>query len=141
MNADFLDSNVLVYLFDDRSAAKQGRAETLVRTALDKRSGVISSQVVQETLNVLTRKLRPPVQPAQAQRLLDSLLMPLCRVWPSEALYRQALGLQARWQLSFYDALIVAAALEAGCTRLLSEDLQDGQQIESLRVENPFSGL
>jgi len=140
MSADFLDSNVLVYLFDERDALKRERAEALVRQGLDRRSAHISFQVVQETLNVLTRKLTPPVPPAQAQSLLGALLMPLCRVWPSEALYRKALGLQARWRFSFYDALIVAAALEAGCTRLLTEDLQDGQQVETLRIENPFRG-
>ena len=57
---------------------------------------------------------------------------------PSAALYTTALHLKARWQLAFYDSLIVAAALEAGCKRLLTEDLQDGQRIEGLRIENPF---
>ncbi len=54
------------------------------------------------------------------------------------ALYRSALQLQLRWRFSFYDSLIVAAALEAGCKRLLSEDLQHGQRIETLTIENPF---
>lgn len=56
----------------------------------------------------------------------------------SAALYAKALQLQARWQLAFYDALIVAAALEAGCKRLLSEDIPHGQRIEMLKIENPF---
>jgi predicted nucleic acid-binding protein len=55
-------------------------------------------------------------------------------------MYRRALDLRARWQLSFYDALIVAAALMAGCQRLLTEDLQHGQQIATLTIENPFLG-
>jgi predicted nucleic acid-binding protein len=66
------------------------------------------------------------------------MLMPLCRELPSEALYLRTLGLQAARGYSFYDSLIIAAALEAGCTRLLSEDLQHGQVIEGLRIENPF---
>ena len=57
---------------------------------------------------------------------------------PSAALYARSLGLQSKLGFSFYDSLIVAAALEAGCKRLLSEDLQHGQRIEGLRVENPF---
>ena len=57
---------------------------------------------------------------------------------PSAGLYTQALELKARWKFSFYDSLIVAAALEAGCKRLYSEDLQHGQRIQGLRIENPF---
>ena len=63
---------------------------------------------------------------------------PLWSVMPSTRLYRHALDVRERYRFSFYDSLIVAAALEAGCTRLLSEDLQDGQVIEGLRIENPF---
>ena len=57
---------------------------------------------------------------------------------PTPALYRRCLDVQERWKYGFYDSLIVAAALEAGCKRLLSEDLQHGQRIEGLRIENPF---
>ena len=57
---------------------------------------------------------------------------------PSHALYRRALEIQARYRYGFYDSLIIAAALEAGCQRLLSEDMQHGQQIEHLRIVNPF---
>ncbi len=60
------------------------------------------------------------------------------RVMPSPALYQRGLDLQARYDFSFYDALIVAAALESGSTRLYTEDLQHGQKIEGLLVENPF---
>ncbi|MBA3636750.1 MAG: PIN domain-containing protein, partial [Rubrobacteraceae bacterium] len=66
------------------------------------------------------------------------VLGPLWTVSPSLALYRRTLDLQARYRYSFYDSLIIAAALDAGCTRLYSEDLQDGQRIEGLTVENPF---
>jgi predicted nucleic acid-binding protein len=57
---------------------------------------------------------------------------------PSPAIYERGIMVQARYGFHFYDSLIVAAALEAGCTRLLSEDLQHGQRIDSLTVENPF---
>ena len=68
------------------------------------------------------------------------VLAPLWRIHPSPALYMRGLSIQERCGFSFYDSLIVAAALEGGCTRLLSEDLQHGQQIDGLRVENPFLG-
>ncbi len=71
-------------------------------------------------------------------RFLEQILAPLWRVMPSPALYRRGLELQSRHGLSFYDALIVAAALEAGCTRLYTEDLQHGQKIEGLLIQNPF---
>ncbi len=98
----------------------------------------ISFQVVQETLNVVTRKFQTPVTLDDARDLLNDVLVPLWHVMPTQALYDRALDLQARYQFSFYDALIVAAALAAGCTRLYSEDLQHGQRIEGLIIQNPF---
>ena len=138
MSVDFLDSNIFVYLFDETAHEKRRAAESLTRAALEAKTGCISFQVVQETLNVLTRKLAIPVNPADAQEFLHRMLMPLWRVMPSQTLYTEAIVLQGRLRLSFYDSLIVAAALEAGCTRLLTEDMQDGQRIQGLRIENPF---
>ena len=135
---EFLDSNIFIYLFDTQDDRKRGIAQGLIERALGNDSACISHQVVQEALNIVTRKLVPPLPPEAAQRFMEHSLLPLWRVMPSAALYAKALGLRARWQLSFYDALIVAAALEAGCKRLLSEDLQHGLRIEGLRIENPF---
>ena len=137
--ADFFDTNVLVYLFDDAEPAKQSVARRLVSQALAADSGCISYQVVQETLNVVTCKFKRPATPDEAQQILRRSLVPLWRVMPSPALYARALDLRQRYQYSFYDSLIVAAALESGCTRLYSEDLQHGQQIEGLIIENPFT--
>ena len=136
--ADFLDSNILVYLFDPADARRKGIAEQLVSRAHHAGTAIISFQVVQETLNVLTRKLKPPMTREDALRALQNVLTPLWRVQPSAALYARALGVQERYQFSFYDSMIVAAALEAGCARLLSEDLQHGQKIEGLTIKNPF---
>jgi len=66
------------------------------------------------------------------------VLAPLWRVMPTVDLYTRALDLHKRYRYSFYDSLILAAALEASCVRLYSEDFQDGQQIEGLTLENPF---
>ncbi|MCB1775891.1 MAG: PIN domain-containing protein [Candidatus Competibacteraceae bacterium] len=135
---DFFDSNVLIYLFDDAEPAKQPIARRLVTRALAEGTGCISHQVVQETLNVLTGKFQRPASSEEAQQILERVLAPLWRVMPTASLYSRALNLHARYRYSFYDSLILAAALEAGCTRLYSEDLQDGQQIEGLILENPF---
>ena len=138
--ADFLDTNVLVYLVDRRNPAKQAIARQLVSTALAERSGLVSFQVVQETLQALTRKARQVLPAADAGELLHAVLLPLWQVHPTLALYERALQLQAKHGFSFYDSLIVAAALEAGCRRLLTEDLQHGQKVGTLRIENPFPG-
>lgn len=135
---DFLDSHVLVSLFDPTDARRKGVAERLVSGAHHEGAAIVSFQVVQETLNVLTRKLKPAMSREDARKALDNILAPLWRVHPSPALYARALDIQERYRFGFYDSLIVAAARESGCARLLSEDLQHGQQIEGMTIENPF---
>lgn len=136
---DFFDTNVFIYLFDAADARKQATAQSLVARALAVGDAAISFQVVQETLHVLTRKFTRQVTPDVAARILQNPLLPLWRVQPSSALYAHALQLQERHGFSFYDSLIVAAALEAGCQRLLTEDLHNGQQIDGLTIRNPFT--
>jgi predicted nucleic acid-binding protein len=136
---DFFDSNVLVYAFDTRDQRRNAIADALLVQAQREHSAIISYQVVQETLNVLTRKLTPRLTAAEARDILLDVLAPLWRIHPSSALYSRALSIQERYGYSFYDSLVIAAALEGGCARLLSEDLQHGQQIEGLTIKNPFT--
>ncbi|ABA57949.1 PIN domain-containing protein [Nitrosococcus oceani] len=138
MSASFLDTNVLVYLFDEENQRKSDIAQERVSQALRTGESIISFQVVQETLNVITKKLLVPVTPEQADTFLTGTLVPLWKVNPSRELYRRGLNIQSRYQYSFYDSLIIAAALEAGCKTLYSEDLQQGQRIEQLTIKNPF---
>jgi len=135
----FLDTNVLVYSFDRRDPAKQQVSEALIARALETHEGVISSQVIQEFLNVAGSKFERTMSPSECRLYLDSVLFPLCEVFPSRELYREALGVREGGGFSFYDALIVAAALEAGCRVLYTEDLQDGRQIRDLTIRNPFA--
>ncbi len=130
----FLDTNILVYTFDPTDHAKQTRALSLVENALEHQTGVISYQVVQELLNVATRKFAHPLTPQQARRYLETVLEPLCSVYASVPLYRKAIDVQERWRHGFYDSLIIASALQAGCHTLYSEDLHDGQAIESCGI-------
>jgi len=135
----FLDTNVLVYAMDDAEPAKQARARALVAEA---RAGshVVSAQVLQEFYNAATRKLARPVPAgvaAEAVRVLSRLTV----VPADAALVVAAIELHRRHQVSWWDALILQAALTAGCDRLLTEDLQDGLQLGPLVVENPFRGL
>ena len=133
---DFIDSNVLVYLFDETDLEKYHRARVLVNRLVDGKSGCISYQIVQETLNVITTKLG--ISHRRVVEFMDETLAPLWQIDPSSELYPRALELRERYGFSFYDSLIVAAALEAGCTRLYTEDMQHGQQIHGLTIENPF---
>ena len=134
----FIDTNIFVYHLDATDARKHGIAEAIVSEALRTQDACISYQVVQEFLNVVSTKARVPLSAEQAQAYLDAVLAPLLQVGASTELFHRALGIRSRWRFGFYDSLIVAAALAAGCTRLLSEDLQHGQQIEALTVIDPF---
>lgn len=133
---DFLDTNVLVYMLDETDAGKRQRAEQLVQRSIEMGTGCISYQVVQETLNVVTRKLGFSTRDARA--LFADVLTPLWMVSPSGKLYERGLTFCGRYGFSFHDSMIVASAVESGCIRLYSEDLQHGQRIQSLTIENPF---
>jgi predicted nucleic acid-binding protein len=137
----FIDTSVFVYHLDAADPRKHAVAEQVVRTALTGRRGCISFQVVQECMNTVLRKADVPLDEAGARSYLDAVLVPLMQVPAAPDLYRRALDVRQRWRFSFYDSLIVAAALQAGCRRLLSEDLQHGQRIEGLVIENPFVGI
>ena len=95
----------------------------------------------QEFLNISTTKFARPMNRNESRAYLDAVLSPLCEAFPTIALYREALDLRANLGYSFYDALIIAAALEAGCSTLYSEDLQDGQTVRDLKIVNPFGKL
>ena len=134
----FIDTNVFIYSFDIKSAAKREIAQNIISSALEKGTGIISYQVVQEFLNAATRKFAVPLKLEDAKKYLDFVLEPLCEVSSSIELYHQALEIATEWRFSFYDAVIVASALQAECAELYSEDLQDGQKIRGVTIRNPF---
>ena len=137
----FLDTNVFVYAFDGDSPGKAKKANELIRKALKDRQGVISTQVVQEFLNVAIRKFRKPLTIPDCKQYLSAVLWPLCTVYPDEFLYREALDIQGETGYSFYDCLILAAADHAGCGVLFSEDLQAGRTVKNLEIVNPFTRI
>ena len=134
----FLDTNVIVYSFDASQPEKKERALVLIGVALQTGQGMISTQVIQEFLNVASRKFAAPLTTEDCQAYLKMVLGPLCKVYPDQALYETSLVLQQETGYSFYDALILAGALRGGCEILYSEDFQDEQQIRRLRIVNPF---
>ena len=134
----FLDTNIFVYSFDTSVPRKAQRARELIRDAVATRKGVISFQVVQEFFNVALRRFAHPMNVAEAEQYLSTAFRPLLAIHSSQSLYAEALRLAARFQLSWYDSLIVAAAIEAQCKVLYSEDLQNGQRFGDTQVQNPF---
>ena len=137
----FLDTNILVYTFDSHDLAKRETARTMVGSALRDRTAIISFQVVQEFLNVATRKFATPLTEADSALYLKQVLNPLCEVHSSIDLYQDALDIQERWKYGFYDSLILAASLAGGCDLLFTEDLQHGQKIRDTTIINPFLDL
>ncbi|MDR3676598.1 MAG: PIN domain-containing protein [Acidobacteriota bacterium] len=134
----FLDTNIFVYCFDRTAPAKARRALQLIRTAVETRKGIVSYQVVQEFFNVALRRFTQPMAISDAEQYLSTVFRPLLAVHSSPALYGEALRLSAQFRFSWYDSLIVAAAIEGQCRILYSEDLQSGQRIGNLEIKNPF---
>lgn len=133
----FLDTNILVYSFDSTSQSKREISKDLIKKA-HAENGCISFQVVQEFLNVSTRKFEVPLKTTDAQHYLAKVMYPICEVFPSEKLYFNTLEIMERWKFSFYDSMIIAAAMESGSEILYSEDLQHEQEIFDLKIVNPF---
>ena len=134
----FLDTNIFVCSFDQSAPAKARRAAQLIRLALTTQKGVISYQVVQEFFNVALKRFSKPMPAADAGQYLIAVFRPLLAVHSSQALYAEALFLHAQSGLSWYDSLVVSAAIQARCEILFSEDLQHGQRFGALQVRNPF---
>ena len=136
----FLDTNIFVYSFDHSDPFKQEVASGLIRSALQDSRGIISTQVVQEFVNVATRKFEVPLTIGECRKYVDSVLAGLCRINASVNLCQTALDVMDRWNYSYYDSLIIAAALQADCEILYSEDLHNSQTIMGLTIVNPFIG-
>ncbi len=136
----FLDTNIFVYSFDSSAPAKRERALGLIRHAVTTGVGVVSYQVVQEFFNVALRRFSRPMSADDAQQYLATVFRPLMAVESSLGLMRQGLHIRSRYSLSWFDALIVSAAVEARCGVLYTEDLQHGLEIERVLVQNPFVG-
>ena len=132
----FFDTNVLVYVFDRAEPAKQALAQQLVTEHMGARDMVLSTQVLQELYVTLTRKKR--LGPADALEVVTTFAQE--RIVPASAdTVLRGLALSQSRQLSAWDALILQAALDAGCTTLFSEDFQAGARFDDLVVVNPFA--
>lgn len=133
----FVDSNVLIYVRDTADVDKQAQADAWMAELWRSHRGRLSSQVLSEFYVNVTQKLRPGLDRETARADVRALSawqpIPL-----DEQVFDEAWHIQDRYGLSFWDALIVGAARVCGCGYVLSEDLQDGQDLAGVRVVNPF---
>ena len=131
----FFDTNVLVYADDEDTPTKQRRAFELIAEHRRARTGVVSLQVLQEYFVTITRKLR--VDASIARRKVE-LVAEFDVAAPEVADILAAIDLHRLHGFSFWDALVIRAAKQAGCSVLLSEDMQDAREIDGVRIVNPF---
>ena len=134
----FVDTNVLVYARDAGERAKQPQARAWLEHVWRNRSGRVSQQVLSEYYVTVTRKLNPGLPREEAQAEVRNLLAWRPVVIDGD-LIEAAWALEASYSLSFWDALIIAAAQAARCERLLTEDLTDGETYGDVTVKNPFA--
>jgi predicted nucleic acid-binding protein len=132
----FIDTNILVYCMDNHAKAKQKTCRQLLKNLETEGRGVISTQVLQEFYVTATKKLR--ADPLLAKDILRSFER-FETVTISPDIIKEAIDCGIINRLSFWDALIVTAAESAKCERILSEDLNDGQVIRGVRIENPLA--
>lgn len=138
----FLDTNIFVYAFLASEPRKRAKAVELIESCLDSGRGCISYQVVQEFANVARKKFATRLSAGDCKAFIDAAMQPLNRVASSTALIHTALDLQDELKHSFYDSLMIAAALQAGAETLYTEDLQHWQLVRGvLRIANPFLDL
>jgi predicted nucleic acid-binding protein len=130
----FIDSNIIIYAYSDTEKTKQQISRQLIK----ENSTVISTQVLQEVANTLSRKFKidySAIEQTLQECILDNDVLYINR----QNTVFKACSIAGRYQLSFYDSLIIAAALENNCRRLYSEDLQHKQLIEhTLTIINPY---
>lgn len=133
-----IDTNIFVYAHDETEPEKSRQARALLKELASTGQGCISTQVVQEFCNVALKKSATPLKAKDVRRVVRELLSPFLAHQPDAAFYLRALETYERYSLSFYDTLIVQAAIDLNCRTLYSEDLQHGASYGKVRVVNPF---
>lgn len=134
----FVDTNVLIYAYDTDAGDRHERAMSALSALWASGSGAISTQVLQEFYVNVTRKIPHPLEPAEARAIIATY-----QAWPVESPdvddVLAASDLAERYQLSFWDALIVRGAVKAGAAHILSEDFGTGRTFEGIAITNPFA--
>jgi predicted nucleic acid-binding protein len=132
----FIDTNVLIYAHDVDAKDKHQIAREVLLELWEHRTGVLSTQVLHEFYVNVTRKISTPLSRQSARVIVNQYLVWCVENSASEI--TAAFRIEDETRISFWDALIIAAALKAGAERILSEDLNSGQSVSGIRIENPF---
>ncbi len=133
----FVDTNILVYAHDLDSGKKHEIAQKAIINLWDTGTGVISTQVLQEFYVTLTKKVPVPLKKSLVRRILNNYLAWDVAVNNGETIL-QAIEIEENYHISFWDAMIVSAAYFKNAAVILTEDLNEGQQIEGITIVNPF---
>ena len=133
----FVDTNVLIYAHDEDAGTKHRTARGVLRELWGRRTGVLSAQVLQEFYVNVTRKIATPLPKPSARGVVDNYVVWCVETTPADI--SAAFRIEDEARIGFWDALIIAAARKAGADRILSEDLNAGQIIAGVQIENPFS--
>jgi predicted nucleic acid-binding protein len=133
----FVDTNILIYAYDISAGVKHVTAVRILSELWESGRGVLSTQVLQEFFVSVTRKIPNPINEQHAINIVRDFLRWEIVVNDGDSIL-EAASLVSRYRFSFWDCLIIQAALKSGCNILLSEDLSDSQVIESLQIRNPF---
>lgn len=135
----FIDTNIILYLFDKDNNRKSEIAKSILQSALNEDCGAISYQVVQEFCNAALKKFVVPFTIDDCKYFINRFLFPICEIFPGIELYNTALDIKQKSGYGFYDSLIIASSIQAGCNILYTEDLQHNQDISGLKIINPFT--
>lgn len=135
----FIDTNIILYLFDKEDDRKREISKSIMQRALNEDCGIISYQVVQEFCNAALKKFIITFTADDCKYFINRFLFPICEIFPGMELYISALDIKQRSGYGFYDSLIIASSIQAGCNILYTEDLQHNQAISGLKIINPFA--
>ena len=132
----FLDSNILVYFVDEHDSKKQKIAEKLIKNSVEMKTGVLSTQSLQEFYSVVTRKSLCSKE--QAKTIVEKFrnTLPITQISVSHIL--KAIDISIQTQFSFWDSLIISAAHSSGCVIVYSEDMSHNQIVNGVKIINPF---
>jgi predicted nucleic acid-binding protein len=133
----FVDTNVLIYAHDVDARSKHETAKKVLRELWGERNGVLSTQVLQEFYVNVTRKIPHPISKDSARLVVSNYV-----IWCVDTTHAEistAFRIEDEHRIGFWDALIIASALKSGANRILSEDLNAGQTMAGIRIENPFA--
>jgi predicted nucleic acid-binding protein len=133
----FLDTNILVYAHDKAYPDKMAKAQELIFQGMRTGQAAISAQVLSEFFVTITQKAKKPMTVDRAYREIE-LLSSLETVEIDASMVLRAVSIKQRWQLNYWDGLIIAAAERAKCSMICSEDFSDGQRLGTITVNNPF---